>query len=37
MRHDHNTLDRHRAQLNPEQLVVYNCLTQRIQDLFKNA
>jgi len=37
LRHDHNTLDRHRAQLNPEQLVVYHCLTQRIQDLFKNA
>lgn len=37
LRHDQNTLDRHRAQLNPEQLVVYNCLTQRIQDLFKNA
>ena len=37
LRHDQNTLDRHRAQLNPEQLVVYNCLTQRIQDLFENA
>lgn len=37
LRHDQNTLDRHRAQLKPEQLVVYNCLTQRIQDLFDNA
>lgn len=37
LRHDQNTLDRHRSQLNPEQLVVYECLTQRIQDLFKNA
>lgn len=37
LRHDHNTLDRHRAQLKPEQLMVYNCLTQRIQDLFDNA
>jgi predicted short-subunit dehydrogenase-like oxidoreductase (DUF2520 family) len=37
LRHDQNTLDRHRSQLDPEQLVVYECLTQRIQDLFKNA
>lgn len=37
LRHDQNTLDRHRAQLDPEQLVVYDCLTNRIQDLFKNA
>lgn len=37
LRHDQNTLDRHRAQLNSEQLVVYECLTKRIQDLFKNA
>ncbi|MEN9993710.1 MAG: hypothetical protein RL762_367 [Bacteroidota bacterium] len=37
LRHDQNTLDRHRAALNPEQLVVYNCLTKRIQDLFPHA
>lgn len=37
LRHDQNTLDRHHAQLNPDQLLVYACLTQRIQDLFKNA
>ena len=35
LRHDQNTLDRHKEQLNAEQLVVYNCLTQRIQDIFK--
>ena len=34
LRHDQNTLDRHRAQLDPEQLVVYECLTKRIQELF---
>ena len=37
LRHDQNTIDRHRAQLQPEQLVVYDCLTKRIQDLFSNA
>jgi predicted short-subunit dehydrogenase-like oxidoreductase (DUF2520 family) len=37
LRHDQNTLDRHRAQLQPEQLVVYDCLTKRIQDLFSHA
>jgi len=37
LRHDQNTLDRHRATLNAEQLVVYDCLTKRIQDLFENA
>ena len=37
LRHDQHTLERHRAQLDPEQLIVYNCLTKRIQDLFKNA
>lgn len=37
LRRDQHTLDRHRSQLNAEQLVVYDCLTQRIQDLFKNA
>ena len=37
LRHDQNTIDRHRAQLQPEQLVVYDCLTKRIQDLFQNA
>lgn len=35
LRHDQNTLDRHKEQLNAEQFVVYNCLTQRIQDIFK--
>lgn len=37
LRHDENTLDRHRKQLSGQQLEVYNQLTQRIQDLFKNA
>jgi len=37
LRHDENTLDRHRNQLSGQQLEVYNQLTQRIQDLFKNA
>jgi predicted short-subunit dehydrogenase-like oxidoreductase (DUF2520 family) len=37
LRHDQNTLDRHRAALNPEQLAVYDCLTKRIQDLFSHA
>ncbi len=36
LRHDQNTLDRHRAQLDPAQLIVYDCLTQRIQDLFQH-
>ena len=37
LRHDQNTLERHRKQLSGQQLEVYNQLTQRIQDLFKNA
>jgi hypothetical protein len=37
LRHDENTLERHRNQLSGQQLEVYNQLTQRIQDLFKNA
>lgn len=37
LRHDENTLERHRKQLSGQQLEVYNQLTQRIQDLFKNA
>ena len=37
LRRDQHTLDRHRSQLSAEQLVVYNCLTQRIQDIFSNA
>jgi len=37
LRHDQQTIDRHRAVLNPEQLIVYDCLTKRIQDLFSHA
>ena len=37
LRHDQNTLERHRNQLSGQQLEVYNQLTQRIQDLFKDA
>jgi len=37
LRHDQQTIDRHRAALNPEQLIVYDCLTKRIQDLFSHA